>query len=571
MSPSHSSDPQEVSQPGPHPSYIQIAKPYIFESKIQECLLLAGVTETRDDSIRLQAVAWIDSDAAAAALFAACKIEDTLKKSRDILCAAHNLKLPAAEQLTPDDSIFENHAKIIIGVERLMLEASGFDFRNRYPQRLLFKIAKIYGVDKETVGKTAYNMSLDLYRTFAPLKQTTPTMAIACVELAGRILDKPIPEIEAGNDYEKWKTTRQEIMETLLDLLDLYTHHRASTMVGQDHALDKFISIRIALNQEASAENLPRFTQSERRKALTNGTTSNGVKEERDSKGITSPHDIVSPKDIKSPQPMGLTSVTGTPVQGKPGLKDGTVRFMLDPDRARDEKHTVAEFFKMDEEEYEVEVENDRRRDSAASMALPAEQESEDNSQPMDLEQIQDHGICESEYGSRTGQENYDKFVPEEEKVDSLSSTSSRKSKAPLTEQNAAFQAAVPQFQDTIPSIRGGGSGYCLGQENDYKSVVDGENTKLQPQTLSRKTKVPLAEQGVAFQAALQQSREAVPSSRGSHLKERKWNKAMREEAAAAVAESPRLAALKAQKTREKKAGKKERKRQQMCEMEVAE
>lgn len=44
-------------------------------------------------------------DAAAAALFTACKIEDTLKKSRDILCAAHNLKLNASEQLTPDDPV----------------------------------------------------------------------------------------------------------------------------------------------------------------------------------------------------------------------------------------------------------------------------------------------------------------------------------------------------------------------------------------------------------------------------------------------------------------------------------
>ncbi|KAL8959877.1 MAG: hypothetical protein Q9193_003334 [Seirophora villosa] len=303
-------------------------------------------------------------DAAAAALFTACKIEDTLKKSRDILCAAHNLKLNASEQLTPDDPIFENHAKVIIGVERLMLEASGFDFRNRYPQRLLLKIAKIYGGGKETVPKTAYYMSLDLYRTFAPLKQTTPTMAIACVELAGRVLEQPIMELEAGEDYEKWKTTRQEIMETLLDLLDLYTHHRASTIVGQDHALEKFISIRIALNQEASAQHLARFTQSERQEALTNGVTSNGVKEKKDSKGLTSPREVASPKDIRSPQPMGLTSVTGTPVQGKPGLKDGTVRFMLDPKRARDETNTVADFFRMDEEEYEVEVEanHDRRR-----------------------------------------------------------------------------------------------------------------------------------------------------------------------------------------------------------------
>lgn len=46
-----------------------------------------------------------DKDAAAAALFAACKIEDTLKKSKEILCAAYNLKLSPAEQVTPDDAV----------------------------------------------------------------------------------------------------------------------------------------------------------------------------------------------------------------------------------------------------------------------------------------------------------------------------------------------------------------------------------------------------------------------------------------------------------------------------------
>ena len=45
---------------GPHPSYIEIAKPYVFESKIRECLTIAGVSEAKDDSIRLQGVAWID-------------------------------------------------------------------------------------------------------------------------------------------------------------------------------------------------------------------------------------------------------------------------------------------------------------------------------------------------------------------------------------------------------------------------------------------------------------------------------------------------------------------------------
>ena len=58
-------------------------------------------------------------------------------------------------------------------------------------------------------------------------------------------------------------------------------------------------------------------------------------------------------KDITSPTTNGTS---------KPGLKDGTVRFMLDPQRARDEKNSVGEFFKEEEEEYEVEVERARRR-----------------------------------------------------------------------------------------------------------------------------------------------------------------------------------------------------------------
>lgn len=61
MAPSQPSEPSEGPQPGPHPSYIQIAKPYVFESRIQECMLAAGITEARDEDIRLQAVAWIDN------------------------------------------------------------------------------------------------------------------------------------------------------------------------------------------------------------------------------------------------------------------------------------------------------------------------------------------------------------------------------------------------------------------------------------------------------------------------------------------------------------------------------
>ena len=46
---------------GPHPSFIQVANPYIFEQKVQCCLTALGSSEAKEDNIRLQGVLWIDS------------------------------------------------------------------------------------------------------------------------------------------------------------------------------------------------------------------------------------------------------------------------------------------------------------------------------------------------------------------------------------------------------------------------------------------------------------------------------------------------------------------------------
>ena len=43
-------------------------------------------------------------DAALASLFVACKVEDTIKKSKEILCTAFNLKTPE-KPTTQDDKV----------------------------------------------------------------------------------------------------------------------------------------------------------------------------------------------------------------------------------------------------------------------------------------------------------------------------------------------------------------------------------------------------------------------------------------------------------------------------------
>jgi CTD kinase subunit beta len=54
----------EISIPEPpsiHPSFIQVAKPYIFEQTIQQCIAAMGVNPLREEALRLQGVTWIDS------------------------------------------------------------------------------------------------------------------------------------------------------------------------------------------------------------------------------------------------------------------------------------------------------------------------------------------------------------------------------------------------------------------------------------------------------------------------------------------------------------------------------
>ena len=212
--------------------------------------------------------------------------------------------------------MFEYSSKTCIGLERLMLEASSFDFRNRHPQHLLVKLLRHYGYNKHSaISKTAFALCLDLYCTFAPLKQSTATMAFACIELAGRLHGQVKKEIAEGHDYKRWSIERSMVMgtvppqaqaflykhiplesrspisiniiprisknnyntnslkikhmlirlvitiETLLDLLDLYTNYQKHTTVGADFPLEAFLEIQIPLNEEMNTKKLPRHTE----------------------------------------------------------------------------------------------------------------------------------------------------------------------------------------------------------------------------------------------------------------------------------------------------------------------
>jgi CTD kinase subunit beta len=386
---------------GPHPSTIRVSASYMTQAAIDKRLAPDGLdaqerslAEAREDTVRLQGVAWLDNvrrelqlpvktfttavvyyhkfrlahpkedyqwvDAAAASLLTSCKNEDTLKKSRDILAAAYNMKLPGnQEQAATDDPMFETQSRMVIGIERLILESGGFDFRSRAPHHTLVKIAKSLppSADLKDVSQLAWTVMTDLHRTFAPLKQTSSTLALASLELAAHLTAAKsglhaciVRDNLQQLNLSKWHTTREEVMETLLDALDLYTHNTASSILGSKYSLDDWLRIRLAFNKECSDASLPRYTVVQSAPSPDNANDTGNTL--RVSNGHPTP---VSPPQpgAQVPQPVNAYSASS---QHTPQT-DGTLRFMLNPQRATEERAEVHRYYTEEWEEYEEEIE----------------------------------------------------------------------------------------------------------------------------------------------------------------------------------------------------------------------
>lgn len=237
--------------------------------------------------------------------------------------------------------MFDQNGKIIIGLERLILETIGFDFRTRYPQKLLVKIVRsMLGANNDAARAfyaTAYAMCVDMYKTFVPVKRTTFAMAMAVVELTARVTGAHLDRVETFAAQRR-QYARAPVMETMLDLLDLYVQHHKATKLGARFDLARFIDIKIQLNNDLDKSFAPRFLHH------------------------------CQKCEIDAPPPPTATSssaggANGVPPPGDSSVRrsargqDGTMRFVFDPEAAKSESDTVGTFFKEEFEEYEMEVE----------------------------------------------------------------------------------------------------------------------------------------------------------------------------------------------------------------------
>lgn len=232
--------------------------------------------------------------------------------------------------------MFEQPSRVLVGLERTILEIIGFDFRTRHPQKYLVKlIRRLLGPSGKPFFEIAYEMSLDAYKTFIPLKQTCLTMALAIVRLTSLVTDTHVEEVKSL-DPARYSVSQQSLTETVLDLLDLYTHNYKSTKLAARYDLDRFMQIKIQINDEVEANP--------------------GVSRHEFSCEPCAERDMAESKAVSGPVTSLSIASAFNPV--KPGRNsDTTLRFVYGRDEAQEEARAVAVYFNEEYEEYEVEVE----------------------------------------------------------------------------------------------------------------------------------------------------------------------------------------------------------------------
>ncbi|PWN20024.1 hypothetical protein BCV69DRAFT_313227 [Microstroma glucosiphilum] len=138
---------------------------------------------------------------ALAALFLACKLNDTPKKARDLIVASYAIRYPDLVKLGRDPSssasgaanrreqlqqlalasvqesdvdaqMLDSERNKVLSLERTLLEEFGYDFKIRHGvesvSRGILKLGRAWGADKDFI-QDAWQLASDVHRTSAPL------------------------------------------------------------------------------------------------------------------------------------------------------------------------------------------------------------------------------------------------------------------------------------------------------------------------------------------------------------------------------------------------------------------
>ncbi|XP_047247414.1 cyclin-L1a [Girardinichthys multiradiatus] len=158
----------------------------------------------------------------------ASKIEEAPRRIRDVINVFHHLRQLRGKK-TPSPLILDqnyiNTKNQVIKAERRILKELGFCVHVKHPHKIVVMYLQFLECEKnQTLVQTAWNYMNDSLRTNVFVRFQPETIACACMYLAARALQIPLPN--RPHWYLLFGATEEEIKEICITTLKLYTRKK---------------------------------------------------------------------------------------------------------------------------------------------------------------------------------------------------------------------------------------------------------------------------------------------------------------------------------------------------------
>ncbi|KAG0271348.1 hypothetical protein BGZ95_000848 [Linnemannia exigua] len=159
-----------------------------------------------------------------ACLFVSSKVEDTIKKLKDIMIATYIFRHPNATDWDTESKEGEEQRKRVLLYEKMVLESICFDFRIIHPYNYIIKFVKIMQGSKQLACQ-AWGIARDSYKIGVCLEYPPHAIAAGSIYLASKLLGEPFPDLIKGKPWMKALRTRsidvEDFSHQMLDLLSI--------------------------------------------------------------------------------------------------------------------------------------------------------------------------------------------------------------------------------------------------------------------------------------------------------------------------------------------------------------
>ncbi|XP_039249861.2 cyclin-L2-like isoform X1 [Styela clava] len=161
---------------------------------------------------------------AMACIWLASKVEECPRRVRDVINVFHYLRLqrnksPATPMVLDQDYV--NLKNNVIKAERRVLKELGFCVHVKHPHKIIVVYLQVLELEKNReLVQTAWNYMNDSLQTTVFVQYNPETIACACIYLAARVLQIPLPN--KTHWFYLFNATEEDIQKICVTLLCVY-------------------------------------------------------------------------------------------------------------------------------------------------------------------------------------------------------------------------------------------------------------------------------------------------------------------------------------------------------------